>query len=80
MPKAYLKFNLPEESEDFELALKGASTHYKLEEVWDRVFRPYRKHGYGDPEINKIIEDNPEVADKIIEYLIGLYLEVKNEG
>jgi len=76
MPKAILEFNLPEENEDFDLAREGWRYHNQIEEIWQKVFRPYRKHGYPNLKLNKVIEDNPEVAEVIIESLIEIYQEV----
>jgi len=50
-----LKFNLPEEREDFELAQKAAAMSIAIENIGNEVFRPARKHGYGDEEIQTLI-------------------------
>jgi hypothetical protein len=76
MPKATLTFNLPAEADDFEVAKDGWKYKSQIEDIWNHVFRPYRKHGYNNQELNKVIEDNPEVADKIIESLIEIYHQV----
>jgi len=78
MPKAILEFNLPEETEEFECSQNGWKYKNQVEEIWLQVFRPYRKHGYNNKELNKVIEDNPEVAEAIIESLITIYHDVIN--
>ena len=76
MPKAVLEFNLPEETEDFKDAQNGWKYKSQIEEVWQEVFRPYRKHGYRNQELQNVINDNPAVAHTIIESLIEIYHKV----
>lgn len=80
MAKGKLEFDLPEEREEFEDACKGSTYRYQIEEIWQRVFRPHHKHGYSDSDFQKLIDDNFEVADKIIEKLGDLYHEVVNDN
>lgn len=71
--KAHLTFNLPEETEEFRDALHGTKYRAAIDEIWNKVFRPYFKHGYADAEINKLLE-----ADKckdLLEKLAELYRE-----
>jgi hypothetical protein len=75
--KAILEFNLPEEAEEHSDALNGYKYRYALDEVYERVFRPSRKHGYGDPEINELLKN--EKCKLLIEKLIDIYLEVKGD-
>ena len=77
--KATLEFDLPEDREEHEDALNGTKYKGQLDEVWNQVFRPHRKHGYSNQELQKLIDDNFEIADKIIEGLIDIYLEVVRE-
>lgn len=41
--------------EDALLALSGWKKQAAIEEVGNEVFRPARKHGYADDDINKIL-------------------------
>lgn len=51
-----MKINLEYDNEDDALAaLKGWKLQAAIDEVGNEVFRPARKHGYPDEEINKII-------------------------
>lgn len=77
--KGIIEFNLPEDREDFQLAQNGWKYKNQIEEIWEKVFRPYRKHGYSNDYLNKIIDQNPEIAGIIIESLIDIYHEVINE-
>lgn len=54
--KATLTFTLPDDEESFNYAVKGAEAHFALEDVRNCVFRPARKHGYSDSEINALLE------------------------
>ena len=79
MSKASLHFDLPQEYEEFQDAIKGSSYKNKLEEVWNNVFRPYRKHGYNNQALQNAIEKYPEIAEVIIENLIEIYNTTVNE-
>lgn len=57
MSKAYIKFDLPEEREDLELALNAWKYKNAIDEVWNNVWRPYYKHGYNNEVLNKLLED-----------------------
>lgn len=73
--KGKLEFNLPEEREEFNEAIKGS--HYKmlLDGLYDNVFRPHFKydHPIVEPELTdteaRVIE---AIWKKVAEYL---YLE-----
>jgi uncharacterized lipoprotein YehR (DUF1307 family) len=72
--KGILEFNLPEEKEDFETAQKGWKYKSMYEEVWDKVFRPYHKHGYGE-EIDKLLEKKE--CKKLFEELESRYRQIR---
>jgi len=73
MPKITMEFNLPEEQQQFDDALNGTKYCIQLEEIWNKVFRPSRKHGYNNPILDT------EEACAVIEELINIYNEVINE-
>jgi hypothetical protein len=77
--KVILEFDSHENSEELEAALNGGKYKAQLDDLWSRLFRPYRKHGYSHRKLQECIEANPEVADTIIEALIEIYQEVANE-
>lgn len=62
--KAILEYNLPEEDEEFQRALKAIDMHLALWDIANDVFRPARKYGYDDEELNNLAKGN--------EQLIGL--------
>lgn len=64
--KVTLEFD-DDEREEADMAFNGAKAHYKLEEIWQKCFRPNNKHGYG----NKILDT--DAAYEIIEELIKLH-------
>lgn len=68
--KAKLEFDLddPYEEENLKHALNGSKYKHIIDDIWQNVFRPNRKHGYG----NKILDTDE--AHNIIEELITIYL------
>ena len=71
--KATLEFDLPEEQEAFETAVNAWRYKVRIEDIWDQVFRPRRKHGYRDEEINVLLEKLGDDGDKLMEKLEDLY-------
>lgn len=62
--KAILEYNLPEDKEDFERATKALDMELALWDIANDIFRPARKYGYDDEELNNLAKGN--------EQLIGL--------
>ena len=77
MPKVYLKFELPEEQEEFSDAQKGSTYKLQLDEVWLKVFRPFYKHGYNDSKLNDLL--NTKNGKYIFEKFEELYREAIKE-
>ena len=77
--KVILEFCPYEDSDALDAALNGGKYKAQLDDLWSRLFRPYRKHGYGHKKLQECIEANPEVADTIIEGLIEIYQGVVHE-
>lgn len=61
-----------EEARDY---LKAFDYKDALEDMWNRIFRPRHKHGYGDQEINEIL-GNSEECNKVIDYLEEIYHKI----
>ena len=57
--KATLEFDLPEEREEFHMAVKAGAMASAIEEMRTLIFRPARKHGYADGTISEIIKRIP---------------------
>lgn len=74
MSKASLHFNLPEEREEFETAVKAGDYKLALWEISQEIFRPARKHGYADQKIQKLLLDIDHNADISSEYGKGTEL------
>lgn len=55
MPVATLKYNLPEEQDEFKDAMQGSDCKLVLWEIAQEIFRPARKHGYADKQIAELI-------------------------
>ena len=77
--KSTLEFNLPEENEEFKLALKGTSMSIALSDIANEIFRPARKHGYSDKALSDLIEKNPD-AEEIIGMLETKFFEILQEN
>lgn len=73
--KGILVFKLPEDQEEFETAVDAMRYRIATDEIYEKVFRPYYKHGYGDAEIEKLIREEPRTRE-LIEYLEKLYHQV----
>lgn len=72
--KAKLIFDLPEDEEEYQDATNGSKYKIQLDEIWNKVFRPYYKHGYSK-EIEELIKDLPEDknGNTIIDKLADIY-------
>ena len=76
--KVTIEFQLPEETEEHLDALKGSIYKYKLEGVWDKLFRPRHKHGYQNERLNTLLKSKQ--VNEAFDILEQMYLELKNEG
>jgi len=67
--------------EDLELqrALNAVNYYLALCEIREKVFRPHRKHLYGDQRINDLIEKLGEDSLELIGMLEKLFSEVVND-
>ena len=91
--KATLTFNLPEERDEFERAVKAARYQSALFEIGQRVFRPARKYGYGGtvqrlldrantmstPSMDGHTEDVVDLGTELIGQLEKLFYEIIQE-
>lgn len=78
--KATLVYTLPEEQEEYKTAMKGGD--YKLA-VWDirqELFRPYRKHGYPNETLQKLLDANPCISEFMGELEKQLYTILEEHG
>ena len=56
MTKAILKFTLPDDDAEFQLALSAGKMHSALWNVGQEVFRPARKHGYPNERTQHLLD------------------------
>lgn len=81
--KAKLEFDLDEIHDlyAFKRASSATDAYLALSEIANEIFRPARKHGYSDQEINKLIESTGiikiECGDVQVGYEIISQLEDK---
>lgn len=72
--KAILEFNLPEDREEFEAAVKGLDNKTKIDTLYDEVFRPHLKYGKGLSG-EELTEDEEKtlraIWDEIVNHLEG---------
>lgn len=67
-----------DDKDEFESWQKGPAALSALWDVSQEVFRPARKHGYSDPEINKLVQDN-EHAEELVGKLEELFCKILRE-
>jgi hypothetical protein len=75
--RATLSFNLPEEQEEFKLAVDAAKYSCMWDDVWSRIFRPRHKHMYNNPVINKLLE--LEECHQLMDELEKIHQEIREE-
>jgi hypothetical protein len=51
--------------EMFQHHVDGPSYYSALWEISQMIFRPARKHGYGEPKLDKLLEDSGEAAEMV---------------
>lgn len=80
MPVGILRFKLPEEEEGFFLAQKAISLQVAITDVGNLVFRPARKHGYGDTEIKELVEKIGPDAVTLVGLLEDKFYEILRDN
>lgn len=55
MPTVTLKYNLPDEQEEYETCMRSSKNAQLVWELEQQIWRPARKHGYPDPHISKLL-------------------------
>ena len=74
--KAYLIYDIPSESEEFNNAVNGSKYAGQLEDVWNLIYRPRGKHGYNDQIINDLLGLNvPESEETEIHKACHLLMD-----
>lgn len=76
MSKVSMHFDLPEEREDFESALYGADYKIALWDIAQEIFRPARKHGYSEANINDALSICNGHGEKLIGALEKKFYEI----
>jgi len=57
-----LTFRLPEDHEEYLLAMGGAAAAAAIDDIKNKIFRPYRKHGYSNKEMQDLVEGSSDVS------------------
>jgi len=90
MSKVILEFDPIDDADRLQDAMDGTINYIKLEDVWEKCFRPNRKYGYANKKINAILDNKALMyIDKdgeqcclgsdLIELIAEIYLEIKND-
>lgn len=77
MPKAKLEYNLPEETEDFNLAQKGSSYKYFIDEFDNKFFRSAVK--YNSIFGREVTDDEYKFIEQLREEYWNLYREMTED-
>lgn len=81
MPKVYIKFQLPEESEEHSLFMKSGAMASAINDIRNVVFRPARKHGYSDQRMKELVQEIGEgKASELIGRMEELFSEILEEN
>lgn len=74
-----LLFDRYEEQEELKTALNGGNYHAALFEIANEIFRPHRKHGYANSDLQKLTESEEVLeAIGILEHLFYQILKERN--
>ena len=72
-----------DDPEDAKVAMDGWKYKHTIDDIWNEVFRPIRKHGYNNRKIEEILDGlqcgEENVGYELIEHLIEIYFEVVRE-
>ena len=79
MPEVTLKFTLPEEQEEMRLALSAGGMHSALWDIAQEVFRPARKHGYPQREIQEALDLCNGEGEELVHLLEKRFYEILEE-
>jgi hypothetical protein len=72
--KASLEFNLPEDKEELDAALKGSLYKARIDELYDQVFRPHIK--YGKPILEETESKMQELSEEQLLVIEALWKKV----
>lgn len=77
--KAILEFNLPDDSEEFKMTSKASAMSSALFNISNEVFRPARKHGYNEADINALLEKLGSDGYELISLLEQKFFSILEE-
>lgn len=78
MSQVTITYQLPEDTEEMNLAMSAVSMHSALWEIAQEVFRPARKHGYPDRTIQDALDKCNE-GEELIHLLEKRFYEILEE-
>ena len=78
--KATLVYTLPEEREEYETAVKGGDYKLAMWHIRNKLFRPYRKHGYENEKLQALLNKNKCIVEFMSELESELYAILEDYG
>jgi len=80
MPTVTIKFTLPEERDEYEMANRAMAMAIAIEQIGNEVFRPARKHGYPEQELASLLEKCGDAGPELVSALEQKYYEILREN
>lgn len=79
--KAVLKFDLTDSDQvsAFHRAVNASAAYAALWEISQEIFRPARKHGYSDPQINAMLGHCGDHGEGLVSELEKKFYEILTE-
>jgi hypothetical protein len=78
MSQVTISYTLPEDTEEMNLALSAGDMHLALWDIAQEVFRPARKHGYPQREIQEALDKCNE-GEELVHLLEKRFYEILEE-
>lgn len=72
--KAIIEFDMPQDTEKYVAAMRGAEYRTALRDIWEQMFRPYFKHGYSDQALQDAT--STDSGGIVIERLADRYRDI----
>ena len=71
-----IKFNPETEKAELKRMMKATDAYIALWEIAQQVFRPARKHGYSQPNIQKLLDETDEAGYELVGELEQLFYQL----
>ena len=71
-----MRFTLPEDDFDLKHAQRGYDYYLALKDCSDIIFRPARKHGYPDKQVQELVDKVGDDAYDLIDLLEQKFVDI----